>query len=72
MVSVHQNVFSNHLTGVLSKILGVDAQLVVAAGATNMKTLIEDPKKSSGRSQGLQQYTNEGLPGNPGWVLKGR
>lgn len=43
MVSAGQNVFTNRLTSGLSTIPGVNAQLVVATGATKMKTLIPDP-----------------------------
>lgn len=43
MVSAGQNVFTNRLIGGLATIPGVSAQLVVATGATKLKTLIPDP-----------------------------
>ena len=43
MVSAGQNVFTNRLTSGLATIPGVNAQLVVATGATKLKTLIPDP-----------------------------
>ena len=43
MVSAGQNVFTNRLTGGLATVPGVNAQLVVATGATKLKTLIPDP-----------------------------
>ena len=43
MVSAGQNVFTNRLTSGLPTIPGVNAQLVVATGATKLKTLIPDP-----------------------------
>lgn len=42
MVSVGQNVFANDLVSGLSRIPGVDAQAVVAAGATGLRGLITD------------------------------
>lgn len=43
MVSAGQNVFTTRLTSGLASIPGVNAQLVIATGATNLKTLIPDP-----------------------------
>ncbi len=57
MVSVGQNLFTNRLTSGLSSIPGVDAQLVIATGATNLRNLITDPEEFSGA---LEVY-NSGL-----------
>ncbi len=43
MVSAGQNVFTNRLTSGLATIPGVDAQLVIATGATRLRTLITNP-----------------------------
>ena len=43
MVSAGQNVFTNRLIGGLATVPGVNAHLVVATGATKLKTLIPDP-----------------------------
>ena len=43
MVSAGQNVFTNRLTSGLASLPGVNAQLVIATGATKLKTLIPDP-----------------------------
>lgn len=42
MVSVGQNVFANRLTSGLSRIPGVDAPLVIATGATDLRNLIKE------------------------------
>lgn len=43
MVSAGQNVFTTRLTSGLATIPGVDAQLVIATGATKLKALITNP-----------------------------
>ena len=44
MVSAGQNVFTNRLTSGLSVIPGVNTELVIATGATDLRNLIKDPQ----------------------------
>lgn len=44
MVSAGQNVLTSRLTSGLARIPGVDAQDVIATGATKLRTLITDPE----------------------------
>ena len=57
MVSAGQNVFTSRLASGLASIPGVDAQLVIANGATNLRRLIPDP---ANYSTALEIY-NSGL-----------
>ncbi len=57
MVSVAQNVFANRLVSGLSRIHGLDAQVVVAAGATGLRGLITDP----GNLQAALRVYNDAL-----------
>ena len=57
MVSAGQNVFTSRLASGLASIPGVNATLVIATGATNLKSLILDP---ANYSAALEIY-NSGL-----------
>ncbi len=57
MVSVGQNVFTNRLVSGFSRIPGVDAQAVVAAGATGLRDLIKD----TGDFQAALEVYNDAL-----------
>ncbi len=57
MVSAGQNVFTSRLASGLATIPGVNAQLVIATGATNLRKLIPDP---ANYSAALEIY-NSGL-----------
>ena len=55
MVSAGQNVFANALTSGLGDIPGIDAEAVIAQGATSLKELVGDPDV---RARALEVYNS--------------